>query len=717
MPPLFGALRWKKHLRAQHAVVALSVLLVAAHGASTAISLSRSYHRTLNRAAAALDSIAHLAAVGTAHSLSDVDMMLVVVERIVATAPTNAPLQAPELYTVLRGFDDQRPDIDDILILDDKGQPAWRASSTAGPVRDYAAAPYFTAHRTSAPNRLFIGTPEPGTRSIMLSRRLSRDGMRLGVIVAEVPIGIFADLYRAIAPPGETSIALRRDDGALIIGEPGQETAFRRFTAAASRVAGGRSADVLPPANLAGVSAFQRVPDAPWIVSASRTGGQVLYAWYREFAIALLGFLLFAVTLGALTRISVGALGRSQLATASLRRGAAKLGRQTALLQSTFENIGEGLSVFDRRGRLVACNRRFNTLLDLRPDLPAGTPLAGILMLQAVRGDFGDLDPAAETARRLDRFHKDVPVIKERVTRAGRTLQIRRQAMPDGAVLSVYSDVTEIKESERKILRARSQAESASRSKSEFLANMSHELRTPLNAIIGFSEIIANELFGQLDNPRYLEYIKDILASSRHLLSIINDVLDMSKIEAGKFELAKKPAILQAIIGDAVRMMRERAQIRGIALVSRVVPEDVVMWADGRALLQILLNLLSNAIKFSEDGDTVTIRLAAARGGEAVIEIEDRGIGMTEEEQQRALQPFGQAKPVITREHAGTGLGLPISKGLVEAHGGTLTISSARGSGTTVRIFLPTDASEPIPEFTAGAPERDDGRRSEPRLP
>jgi signal transduction histidine kinase len=440
-------------------------------------------------------------------------------------------------------------------------------------------------------------------------------------------------------------------------------------------------------------------------LSASRTDGRVSHAWYRECGISLLGFSLFAAAVVVLARISVGALGRAQLAMARLCRDAYKLKRQTALLQTTLENIDEGLSVFDRRGRLVACNRRFNGLLDLPPDLPIGTPLADILMRQAVRGDFGDLEPGAETTWRLDQFFKDVPVTKERVTRAGRTLQLRRRAMPDGAVLTIYSDITEIKESERKILRAHSQAESANRSKTEFLANMSHELRTPLNAIIGFSEIITNELFGHLDNQRYLEYIKDILASSLHLLAIINDVLDMSKIEAGKFELATGPVTLQAVIGDVVRMLRERAQSRGISLLRSVVSDDIVMWGDERALLQILLNLLSNAIKFSEDGSTVTIRLAAERSGFAVIEIEDRGIGMTEEEQQRALQPFGQAKPVITREYGGTGLGLPISKSLVEAHGGTLTISSTLGSGTIVRIALPTGAPLPVPEYTTSGRE------------
>jgi signal transduction histidine kinase len=432
-------------------------------------------------------------------------------------------------------------------------------------------------------------------------------------------------------------------------------------------------------------------------------GVQVLAGVGSKSAGLVIGFLLFAATVAALARIAIGTLRRSQLAAARRDRNGNRLQRQIALLQSTLENIGEGLSVFDRRGRLVAHNRQFLKLLDFPLDLPTGTALADILMRQAVRGDFGDLDAAPETARRLEQFYRDVPLTKERVTATGRVLQIRRWAMPGGAVLSVYSDITEIKESERTILQARSQAESANRSKSEFLANMSHELRTPLNAIIGFSEIIDNELFGPVANQRYHEYIKDILTSSSHLLLIINDVLDMSKIEAGKLELAKEAVTLQHIVAEVVRIMQERADIRGITLLRCAPRDDVIVRADERALKQILLNLLSNAIKFSGERSTVTIRLAAC-AGRAVIEVEDRGIGMTEEEQERALQPFGQAKPVITREYGGTGLGLPITKGLVEAHGGALVISSRAGLGTTIRILLPTEIPRSAREIEGGGP-------------
>jgi signal transduction histidine kinase len=393
-----------------------------------------------------------------------------------------------------------------------------------------------------------------------------------------------------------------------------------------------------------------------------------------------------AVGLGWLAR---SLLGRHRLAYAHRQRHRARVARQRALLQNTIDNIGEGLSVFDSRGRLVALNSRFCELLNLPSDLPIGTPLGEILLRQAQRGDFGNVDPREETARRLSEFFREVPLVKERVTLAGRTLQIRRTAMPDGAVLSVYSDITEIRAAERRLLEARRQAEAANHSKSEFLANMSHELRTPLNAIIGFSEIISQELFGPIGNDKYLEYIKDVHSSSLHLLSIINDVLDMSKIEAGKLELTKQAVMLQTVISDVIRIVHERASSRGIQLMFEAVEEPVMIWGDDRAMKQVFINLLSNAIKFSHEQEPVFIRINIDPPETAIVEVEDHGIGMDEQEQEKALQPFGQAKPATTRQYGGTGLGLPITKGLVEAHNGTLAISSRVGEGTIVRVILP----------------------------
>ena len=422
--------------------------------------------------------------------------------------------------------------------------------------------------------------------------------------------------------------------------------------------------------------------------------GTTTFIWHAERTPLIIAFVVFSVAAATLAWRGVRILERQQLAAAHLQRGELRLKRQNSLLQSTLENIGEGLSVFDSQGRLIAWNFRFCELLDLPAELAVGATLHDILTHQAVRGDFGEDDPETEVAKRLDLFYRDVPTTKERVMPPGRTLQIRRRAMPNGAVISIYSDVTEIKASERRLIEARSQAEAANRAKGDFLANMSHELRTPLNAIIGFSEVISNELFGPIANQKYLEYIKDIHTSSLHLLSIINDVLDMSKIEAGKVELAKEVVQLQNVITEVMRMVHERARSRDIEMTAQLPDESVEIWGDERSMKQIFLNLLSNAIKFSKEGGQIYVRIVADQPDTAVMEIEDHGIGMSEEEQERALQPFGQAKPVTTRKYGGTGLGLPITKGLVEAHGGTLTINSRAGYGTLVRIVLPRERTD-----------------------
>jgi signal transduction histidine kinase len=652
-------------------VIGLTTALIAVVAASTTVTLWRSHRQALHDAGAALDSMARSAALSTSHSLFEIDAMLSGVERLLDQVLPAALLDDPAVAILLAQLDRQSRTVSDILILDTAGREANRANSEAARRTSYARDRLLTAHRREIAPRLFISGPLRaigGGWAIILSRRLMRHGGLAGVAAAEVPVAAFTDLFGTIATTGETRIVLLRDDGAAIAPPP---------DAAAAR-------------QQARMQVTRAVPGLPLMVAASRNRAEILRRWDRECTASAIGFGLFASTAAALAWLASRALRRGQFAAAGLRRSEGRLTRQTALLQSTLENIGEGLSVFDPAGRLIARNLRFCELLDLPPDLALGTTLKEILTRQAARGDFGTVEPATEAARRVAEFYRQVPTVKERVTPDGRTLQIRRRGMPGGAVVTIYSDITEIKEAERKIIRARSEAELANRSKSEFLANMSHELRTPLNAIIGFSEIICNELFGPLDNEKYLEYMNDIHASSLHLLSIINDVLDMSKIEAGKLELCSQPVDIGTVVADVVRMMQERAQSRGIDIISHLASDRVVIFADPRALRQIFLNLLSNAVKFSREGGQVTVRVATGQPGFVAFAIEDHGIGMTTDEQTRALQPFGQAKPAITRDYGGTGLGLPITKGLVEAHGGTLAIDSRAGFGTTVRVVLPS---------------------------
>ena len=403
---------------------------------------------------------------------------------------------------------------------------------------------------------------------------------------------------------------------------------------------------------------------------------------------ALVGFGLFALAALAFAWLMSGTLDRQQRVLAELRQRELEFKDQSLLLQSTLENMGEGISVFDRQGRLIAWNSRFIELLELPP--PDGlVSLYDILLYQARRGDFGSVDPVSEARERIEQFYRDLPSVRERVTASGRTLLIHRRSMPDGAVVSLYSDITERKAAEQQMAEAWQAAETANRSKSDFLANMSHELRTPLNAIIGFSEVICSEFLGPMRDKKYLGYIKDIHSSGLHLLSIINDVLDMSKIEAGKLELASEIVTVPRVLTESLRMVSERAHSRNIELVTEISGADTGIWGDERAIKQIVLNLLSNAVKFSHDGGRVDIRATLDDEGGLILEVEDRGIGMSPGELERALQPFGQANTGAARLYGGTGLGLPITKGLIDAHQGELVIDTAPNRGTRVRVTLP----------------------------
>src|SRR5258708_5877460 len=218
---------------------------------------------------------------------------------------------------------------------------------------------------------------------------------------------------------------------------------------------------------------------------------------------------------------------------------------------------------------------------------------------------------------------------------------------------------------------------------------MSHELGPPMNAIIGFSDILRSEKFGAIGNTKYLEYVRDIHTSGVHLLDLINDVLDMSKIEAGKLELFEEEVVVAELVASCLAMISERARERRIRIAADVGSQSTMIWADLRGMKQILLNILSNAVKFSHDGGAVTISSGLDSGVGVIITVSDTGIGMTPDQIERARQPFGQAHAATTRAYGGTGLGLPITQRLVELHDGELRIASVPGEGTSVAVVFP----------------------------
>jgi signal transduction histidine kinase len=683
----------------KEALVVFSGALILAFGGILAQSSYRTHRQIVGDAAQAVDGIARSAETNTGRTILSIDAMLVGIGQTLASDYRDAPIDGPAVRAMLRRMNEQTLSVRDILIIDENGRSVNGGDANFSPAGGYAERDFFTAQRNGAP-RLFIGRPQrsalTGKWSIFMSRPLDfADGSR-GAIVAEVPVRTFRDFFASVLTIGGFRIALMFDDGTQIVSEPldGQMIGNRdpAATPVLDRRRAGGSADFETPLDPDGgvaLVSYRPIPNSPLIVAVSIGKNELLQAWRAERRDYCVIFAMISLTIGVLTWGLVGLLDRRHEYVRELRRNEAKLEQQSSLLQSTLDHMGEGLSVFDRDHRLLAWNDRFISLLGLPPGVGLGTRMEDILRLQARRGDFGVVDIESEIRSRLDRLRRDETQTLERTTMSGRVLEVRRRRMPHGGFVTLYSDITERKLVEQEMSDARNQAEIANRSKSEFLANMSHELRTPLNAIIGFSDILRSEKFGGIGNSKYLEYVRDIHTSGVHLLDLINDVLDMSKIEAGKLELFEEEVAIPELVASCLAMVGERTHERRIRVAADLSAQSGYIWADLRGIKQIVLNILSNAVKFSHDDGTVTIASGLAADGGVFISVADHGIGMTEEQIERARQPFGQAHAATTRAYGGTGLGLPITQRLVELHDGELRIDSVPGEGTKVVVRFP----------------------------
>ena len=360
------------------------------------------------------------------------------------------------------------------------------------------------------------------------------------------------------------------------------------------------------------------------------------------------------------------------------------------------------ICVTGRDGRYLLVNRMFASfvgvparrLIGRPPDQAHGGPLARILMDGDERLLAGKAVPSSAEEEIVDRDGNPCVLL---TTKALFHAEDGEETM----VVTAFVDITERKRVERDLIAAKEQAELANRSKTEFVANMSHELRTPLNAIIGFSQVIAGEMLGPIGTPKYVGYARDILASGEHLLGLINDILDVSKLEAGKLDIAEEIVDPAAIVADVAQLTEAKARAGNVTVAIRREGAVPPLLADPRKLKQIVLNLLVNAIKFSKPGGKVELVLRN-QGGALAIAVADHGIGMDQDEIELAMTRFGQVASTWARKHDGTGLGLPLAIGLTELHGGRLTIHSTKGVGTTVTVSFPHERSQPFPEPASG---------------
>jgi PAS domain S-box-containing protein len=388
----------------------------------------------------------------------------------------------------------------------------------------------------------------------------------------------------------------------------------------------------------------------------------------------------------ALALVILGAAaedGRKDAETA-LRRLQAENRELTAIL----DTATDGVVLLDAGGKILACNRSADMLFGADTQQLAGdgfdtlfapeSRAAALDYFERVKTDAVRRDSGREFVGRR-RSGESMPLF----ARIGRISEGRQR------YCAVFRDISPWKSTDDELVRARSIAEEASAAKSEFLAKVSHEIRTPLNTIIGFSEVMLGERFGPVGNERYLEYLKDIQTSGQHLLSLVNDLLDLSKIEAGKLELSFTGVNLNELAQQSVAMMQPQANRERVIIrmsLSQNLPQVV---ADVRSVRQIILNLLSNSIKFTGAGGQVIVSTAVNDDGEALLRVRDTGVGMNEKDLQTALEPFRQLATATHRGAGGTGLGLPLTKALTEANRATFNIKSAVDSGTLVEIAFP----------------------------
>jgi cell cycle sensor histidine kinase DivJ len=493
-----------------------------------------------------------------------------------------------------------------------------------------------------------LGLMAPGLLGLLGFTRLSLNALeQAGLILFAGLIGYLAALSGGVVSPLVVWFALVPAEAALT-GNRGQviRAGFAAGVAFAV-VAGTAAAGLLPPSRL------------------------MLPLW-EVYAVSVLAALTQAVL------VAIAAQDRQRAADEAAAEGA-------AMYRFLADNAMDLITRHAADGRIRFASPASRALVGCAPAELEGLPPAALVhpedlsAMQAAFMDAAYMHRAGAAEVRLK--HRDKGYVWAEI-------RYRPAENAEGDIVAVTRDISERKRHEGALIEARDAAESASRAKSAFLANMSHELRTPLNAIIGFSEVMTRELFGPVGSPRYLEYVRLIHESGGHLLELINSVLDMSKIEAGKFELYEELFDLEEVAASALRFASPAAERGGVALKLAITPAARRIFADKRAVKQMLINLITNGVKFTPRGGDVRV---AARVGSTGLEIAvaDSGTGIAKADLEKLGRPFEQVEGAHTRAKEGTGLGLALVKSLVAMHGGEMVLSSVLGEGTIVTLRLP----------------------------
>jgi len=661
----------------------MSVLLIAALHVSNVLLVAHFYGANSAREHEARETKATLLAEHASRVFSALDLSL---ETIADRLPKDERLKQPSIFVQMLLDEHARrlPQVRAIAVLDETGRKLYDSREYPTVPLEFGDRPYFAEQKKWRGVGLYIGDAMIGRYDgepfFGVSRPLlDSDGNFRGIVLALAESSYFSSFYgTSDLNPGESSV-LARNDGTVLVGTSRDQTPHS-LIANVLDLLGGQpvSSTTVRPS-----------PSYPLQITVSGPSPAASPA-FQSFLLADSSVILvMTLVAGWLTSVLAREARAREIAEMRLR--------------NAIENAPDGFALFDAADRLVLCNHLYRSLYPaaMRDLIVPGVDFAKLVNSDPGLRGKGDIDGAQRAGEQVAQWptvhHTTEGELVQKLP-SGSWVLTRARNTDDHGVVYFHTDITPLKEQEDALRRseqaersAREQAEQANLAKSAFLATMSHELRTPLNAVIGFSEIIERQLFGGLD-PRYHEYGALIHRSGQHLLAIINDVLDLAKLQSGKTEISREPTHIGEVIADSLRMVANQAAAGDLTLAQRVEQDLPLIQADPIHLRQVLINLLSNAIKFTPKGGNVSVEARAWRGG-VRINVSDTGIGMAAEDIPKALEPFGQIANHLTRRHAGTGLGLPLAKGLVELHGGRLMITSTPGVGTTVTVIFPANVT------------------------